>query len=407
MAKRQPPRVLPAVQYNPPPEDVEAVSRNPGAGMGDYSGQLGVLGAISDPRMLAAQLGADIGQRVAPSVYGAAGTQTNPAMLAAQAGTNFGAQIASNWLPQGQGSAPSGMGQPNIPQNQFDWTMPGQADPNGTGGVGQSGVPQWGPLTSGYTQSPQFLGRPDPTGIDGTGQSSVPQWGPLQGGYVQSPAFLQGRAAGATGALPNQQEQINDWYPQGQPDPKGTNGMGQPSIPQGGTKVQYSPTSDATTPPVAGPGNAETTTQWQNTLDKNQNLTQQAKDAGNDKELARLQAEWDRIAPMAQKYGLTPERLINSYMQPDNPAAEPDFQRAAARAIADDTWGNAATIAFGRPPNTLEWDEHWRAMNKGGRDPLEGHPAAVQAIQARMQEIQKDNQTQAFNAYQQWAATQQ
>lgn len=144
----------------------------------------------------------------------------------------------------------------------------------------------------------------------------------------------------------------------------------------------------------------------QDAVNKNQRLTQQAKDTGNDKELARLQAEWDRIAPMAQKYGITAERLVNSYMQPGNAAAESSLERAMGKAIADDTWANAATIAFGRPPNQLEWDEHWRAMNKGGRDPLEGHPQAIQAIQQRMQEIQQDNQKQAFGQYQQWLNSQ-
>jgi hypothetical protein len=390
MADKKPQRLLPALRYSP--------RQDGGRGGGDYMYMNRGNGYASNPEYAAKFGGGGGAPPAQPPPLLSPPTDQPP--VPPTMGPGVGAMDwnlvnetrSTAGLPafdSQSGSFPSGVGQPNIPQNQYGWMQQAQPDPNGTGGVGQSGVPQWGPLTSGYTQSPQFLGRPDPTGIDGTGQSSVPQWGPLKSGYVQSPAFLQGRAAGATGALPNQQEQINDWYPQGSAG-NVPSGMGQPNIPQDSPSGQ---TTDIA--------------RTQDAVDKNTRLTEEAKNTGNDKELARLQAEWDRIAPMAQKYGLTPERLINSYMQPDNPAAEPDFQRAAARAIADDTWAHAAGVAFGRPPNQVEWDEHWRAMNKGGRDPLEGHPAAVQAIQARMQEIQKDNQTQAFNAYQQWAATQQ
>ena len=151
---------------------------------------------------------------------------------------------------------------------------------------------------------------------------------------------------------------------------------------------------------------AEQMARTQDAVSKNQRLTEQAKASGNDKELARLQAEWDRIAPKAAKYGITAERLVNSYMQPGNSAAESSLDRALGRAIADDTWAQAATVAFGRPPNQVEWDEHWRAMNKGGRDPLEGHPQAIQQIQARMQEIEQENQNEAFGKYQEWLAGQ-
>lgn len=176
-------------------------------------------------------------------------------------------------------------------------------------------------------------------------------------------------------------------------------GAGQPPT---NTTPPTAPTSGE----MAGPANDQTVAAWQATLDKNQNLQQQARDTGNDKELARLQAEWDRIAPKAQKYGITADRLVNSYMQPGNPAAESSLDRALGRAIADDTWANAATIAFGRPPNELEWKEHWEAMNRGGRDPLEGHPQSIQLIQQKMQEIQQENQNEAFGQYQQWLNSQ-
>jgi hypothetical protein len=70
--------------------------------------------------------------------------------------------------------------------------------------------------------------------------------------------------------------------------------------------------------------------------------------------------------------------------------------------ISDDIWASEATQAFGRPPNQLEWDEHFKAMNNFGRDPLEGHPQAVQNIQAKRTEMEKLNQQTAYDSLQQW-----
>lgn len=229
---------------------------------------------------------------------------------------------------------------------------------------------------------------PNPTYDAALGNAPRPQpsqWGPLASGYVQSPQFL----AEQGGMQPNTPNAaINNRFDFMNTPNAAPNTTPPPTAPQAGE--------------VAGPANDQTVAAWQATLDKNQNLQTQAKAAGNEKEMARLQAEWDRIAPKAAQFGITADRLINSYMQPGNPAAESSLDRALGRAIADDTWANAATIAFGRAPNQLEWDEHWRAMNQGGRDPLDGHPQAIQAIQARMQEIEQQNQQQSFDRYQQW-----
>jgi hypothetical protein len=280
--------------------------------------------------------------------------------------------------------------------------------------------PEFGPRADGYVQHPAFLqgraagatgalpnqqaaidqwyqpGQPDPNGMNGAqGNFQPPQFGPLSTGYVQSPAFLQGRAAGSTGVVGGQAQDIANWYAQaGAGVGTGQAPTDRPAPDAGATDSSYQSVEDVRAARTA------------DAVQKNQNLTQQAKDTGNSKELARLQAEWDRIAPKAQKYGISAERLVNSYMQPGNDAAETSLDRALGRAIADDTWAGAATVAFGRPPNQLEWDEHWRAMNKGGRDPLEGHPAAIQAIQAKMQEIESENQNEAYGQYQQWLANQ-
>lgn len=274
------------------------------------------------------------------------------------------------------------------------------------GGLNQAGNYLFG----GEPGKMAFPEQPKPGAGAGAGGGPVVSYNPLAG--------IQEWLANTFGGGNTQAQTPPGWQPTvGQGDAVGRTPPGwTPGVPSGPTSADGRPTTDATgktppgwvpTVPSNAPADAQTqAARLQDAVNKNQNLTQQAKDTGNDKELARLQAEWDRIAPMAQKYGITPDRLVNSYMQPGNPAAESSLERAMGKAIADDTWAQAATIAFGRPPNQLEWDEHWRAMNKGGRDPLEGHPQAIQAIQQRMQEIQQDNQKQAFGQYQQWLNSQ-
>jgi hypothetical protein len=242
----------------------------------------------------------------------------------------------------------------------------------------------------------------------------VPQWmtGAGAGSYADS------RAQEVAGGAPQYiQDAFRNYYQQNQNGtvptyPNREGGVANGAVINGGQGAPIGPTAPppTTTPAaneqMAGPGNDQVVSQWQATLDKNRGLNEKATAAGDTKEMERLQAEWDRIAPKAAKYGITADRLINSYMQPGNPAAETSLDRAMGRAIADDTWAQAAGVAFGRPPNQLEWDEHWRAMNQGGRDPLEGHPAAIQAIQAKMQEIEQENQNEAYGQYQQWLANQ-
>lgn len=143
----------------------------------------------------------------------------------------------------------------------------------------------------------------------------------------------------------------------------------------------------------------------------NQNNTKVAQAAGDTASLARLNAEWERIqqSPLwKQMYGgsdpnAMKQRLVNVYMNPKNSAAQNDLAGALSSAVADDVWAQQATQAFGRPPNQLEWDEHWKAMNVGGRDPLEGHPQAIQNIKATMQSFQQGNQQTAYDDYSNWA----
>jgi hypothetical protein len=230
-----------------------------------------------------------------------------------------------------------------------------------------------------------------------------PEFGPRADGYVQHPAFLQGRAEGATGLIGEQASQVADWYTQaGAGVGQGEADLNRPA--------PNSPAQPPANEPMAGPGNDQVVSQWQATLDKNRGLNEKATAAGDTKEMARLQAEWDRIAPKAAKYGITADRLVNSYMQPGNDAAETSLDRALGRAIADDTWAAAMTAANAWTGDEFAdkklWDEHWVAMNKGGRDPLEGHPAAIQMIQAKMKEIESENQNEAYGQYQQWLANQ-
>jgi hypothetical protein len=161
---------------------------------------------------------------------------------------------------------------------------------------------------------------------------------------------------------------------------------------------------------MAGPGNDQTVAAWQATLDKNRSLTDKAQAAGDEKEMKRLDDEWARLTSTPQfkaMYGNSDpmqlkERLINSYMQPGNDAAEASMDRAGGRMIADDVWAQAFQAATGGPPSQIHWDEHWSAMNKGGRDPLEGHPMAVQAIQAKMKEMEQANQQASYDSLQKW-----
>lgn len=146
-------------------------------------------------------------------------------------------------------------------------------------------------------------------------------------------------------------------------------------------------------------------------VNNNKANTAAAQAAGDNVNLARLNAEWQRLtqSPLFQQmYGGSNEqamkqRLVNVYMKPDNPAAANDLAGALSNAVADDVWAREATNAFGRPPNQLEWDEHWKAMNVGGRDPLAGHPQSIQNIQNTMNQFQQQNQNTSYNDYSNWA----
>jgi hypothetical protein len=149
----------------------------------------------------------------------------------------------------------------------------------------------------------------------------------------------------------------------------------------------------------------------QDAANKNRSLAEQAAADNDAKEMKRLDDEWARLISTPQfkaMYGqgdelATKQRLINSYMQPGNDAAESSMDRAAGKMISDDIW--AAEMdkanAWGPDPGRM-WVEHWNAMNKGGRDPLEGHPAAVQAIQAKRAEMENLNQQASYDALTKW-----
>ena len=349
------PRILPRV-YNPPQDDPPPQPRRFGEDVGDAFYGIGSLYDRAHSGFN--QTEKNIGNALLPAVdylFGQGGKTAYP--------EDYQQKIARPVNAYEQyASQLNGMGQiPDDPNGAGNPQLPGAL---GAGLNALQGIPEW--IQSlfggggGQTQT-------TPTNAPGVAVGRTPPGfnpGPSQGG--------QGGGSGTTDAV-------------------------------GKTPPGWVPTVGAD-----APSDAQTqAARLQDAVNKNQNLTQQAKDTGNDKELARLQAEWDRIAPKAAKYGITADRLINSYMQPGNPAAETSLDRAMGRAIADDTWANAATIAFGRAPNQLEWDEHWKAMNQGGRDPLEGHPASIQLIQQKMQEIEQENQNEAFGQYQNWLATQQ
>jgi hypothetical protein len=120
--------------------------------------------------------------------------------------------------------------------------------------------------------------------------------------------------------------------------------------------------------------------------------------------LAEIQREWDRIAPLAQQYGVDQQRLIDTYMNPSDPGSRSDFRGALTEAHADDMWAQAFRMGTGRDPNQLEWDEHSVAMDRGGRDPLEGHGEAIRWLQDQANAEKQSGQNEAYDAYKKWQA---
>jgi hypothetical protein len=234
----------------------------------------------------------------------------------------------------------------------------------------------------------------------------VPSWltGAGAGNYADA------RAQEVAGGAPQYiQDAFRDYYQQNQ-------GGASVTTPNAGQNVPGAP-AGADNPLGAGVNNPNEPgpmpnqyNRLQDAVQKNQSLTEKATAAGDDKEMKRLDDEWARLTSTPQfkaMYGSSDpmqlkERLINSYMQPGNDAAESSMDRAGGRMIADDVWAQAFQAATGGPPSQIHWDEHWSAMNKGGRDPLEGHPMAVQAIQAKMKEMEQANQQASYDSLQKW-----
>jgi hypothetical protein len=224
-------------------------------------------------------------------------------------------------------------------------------------------------------------------------------------------------SAGGTDAQGNPLQGLQDWWAGllggGQPSPAGAS-----PDPVGKTPAGWTPGAVPENNPMgAGLNNPNEPgpmpnqyNRLQDAVQKNQSLTDKAQAAGDEKEMKRLDDEWARLTSTPQfkaMYGNSDpmalkERLINSYMQSGNDAAEASMDRAGGRMIADDVWAQAFQATTGGPPSQIHWDEHWSAMNKGGRDPLEGHPMAVQAIQAKMKEMEQANQQASYDSLQKW-----
>lgn len=94
-----------------------------------------------------------------------------------------------------------------------------------------------------------------------------------------------------------------------------------------------------------------------------------------------------RWVQMAQLWQIDPKRVLESYVDnPDPRGRASSLEGYVSMARADDLWGEQAKNAglFNGDPahDTLLWREHYYAVHYGGRDPLEGHPEAIQALQA-------------------------
>lgn len=167
-----------------------------------------------------------------------------------------------------------------------------------------------------------------------------------------------------------------------------------PHIEAGGTAISE-PRDSGSWKPATPPPSA---------IVNNQNNLKAAVAAGDTASIARLQAEWERLKPFATQFNLDPARLVNVYMDPKNPAAKLTLRDAGIAAALDDAWGAqmAAANMWSQDPavNDLLWKEHWQAMNGGGRDPLEGHPQAIQNLQGVAQTINQALQDSQYSDYQ-------
>lgn len=233
----------------------------------------------------------------------------------------------------------------------------------------------------------------------------------MQGGAMSAGEAWDNQRAQAMGMLPaqgganvGQGAPVVSYAPQVQPADYGTPTQVQPDR-------RYDDLERQRIQQMAASNPQTDTARIQDAVNKNRANTQAAQAAGDNVNLARLNAEWERLtqSPLYQQmYGgsdanAMKQRLVNVYMKPGNPAAANDLAGAMSAAVADDVWAREATNAFGRPPNQLEWDEHWKAMNVGGRDPLAGHPQSIQNIQNTMNQFQQQNQNTSYNDYSNWA----
>jgi hypothetical protein len=223
--------------------------------------------------------------------------------------------------------------------------------------------------------------------------SKPPGWEDMN--TTRPPQTLQGQASGMV-----------TYTPQQAPLTQQAQGMGTPVTPPN----PNAPPAAAPNGEPLGPANDPTIQAWKDAAAKTNNNLGAATAAGDAEDIARLNAEWERLkqSPIYQQMfsgwdeGGLKQRLVNKYMQPGNKAAQGSLTNALAAAASDDIWGNEATQAFGRPPNEQEWDEHWHAMNVGGRDPLDGHPQAIQNIKAKAAELTGGNQQNIYDTYNKW-----
>ncbi len=92
---------------------------------------------------------------------------------------------------------------------------------------------------------------------------------------------------------------------------------------------------------------------------------------------------------VAEKLGLNWQVTKDVYMNPARNGS-PSPAAAIGRQLDDKIWGDAFLQAVGRAPNEVEWVDHYNAVHFGGRDPLDGHPYAQQAIRDMQQRIEQE-----------------
>jgi hypothetical protein len=196
------------------------------------------------------------------------------------------------------------------------------------------------------------------------------------------------------------------------PTPAAQSALPAVSQPTQGTPTQYNPTASMQRPNKPNP--------LIPSIDWNTNNTAPTLGTSGKKEVgdtileralsqlsepARREIEYNR--PALERFGYynlpSIQRMVGVYMNPNDPNAKTSVSEAYREMLADDIWAKAMDAANAWPPTEegrqKVWEEHWYAKNGMGRDPLEGHPAAIQMIKDAARQIMGEDQQAGYDMF--------